>query len=198
MKFTFRRIRNHLPRVRTRCWSGVLPAHMRSGLTRSRRRGLSLVGAFSCGACSGPVGRGLAAGCKALLCRIWSAGAFLFLGAFFRCGAGQISCPSSPVERRRDKCWAGFAGVLRMVELFARYARPRGVDCPVSVAMTRVCWLNPAGHIGATTGKSIMRLPSHLWRFLCESNHSYKIFGKMLWHLWIGRAGHPWARLEQS
>ena len=157
VKVTFRWIRNHLHHVPTRCWSGVLPAHVRSELTRSRRRGLSLVAAFSCGACSGPVGRGLAAGCEAPLCRIWSAGAFLFLAAFFGCGAGQISCPSSWVERRRDKCWAGFVGVLHMVELFARYARPRGVDCPVSLAMTRVCWLNPAGHTGATTGKSIMR-----------------------------------------
>ena len=61
------------------------------------------------------VGRSLAAGCGAPLCRNWSAGAVLFLGAFFECGSGQISCASSWVERRRDKCWPGWVILFCMV-----------------------------------------------------------------------------------
>ena len=41
--------------------------------------------------------------------------------------------------------------------IILRYARSFGVDCPVSVAMTCVWWLNAAGHTGGTAGKSIMR-----------------------------------------
>ena len=72
---------------------------------------------------------------------------------------------------------AGFVGVHGLVALFSRYARSLGVDCPVSVAMTRVWWLNLAWHTEGKAGKSIMRPTSHHWRFLCESNPSYKILG---------------------
>ena len=57
--------------------------------------------------------------------------------------------------------------------------------------MTRVWSQYPAGHTGGPPGKSIMRPTPPFGVFFVSRTPLSKFWGKMLWHLWIGRARHP-------